>query len=211
MSNNQSRNVLPTPLQQVGIEVTLFQSDTLELKEVTGVTILRLHNMASVEQLATAFESQGLELPLQTNHSIGSDPAALCLRPNEWLLFSEKSDPESLLNRLRPAIDPARTSLLDNSDALATFRLSGQGAPWLLSKLSGLDYLAGSSGDAAERQHCARTRMAHAAVVVHYHQPGSEDTPFVFDLLFDRSLVKYLWELLSESANHANDLANSFN
>jgi sarcosine oxidase gamma subunit len=125
-------------------------------------------------------------------------------------LFSEQSDPESLLDRLRPAIDPAQTSLLNNSDGLATFRLSGQGAPWLLSKLSGLDYLAGSSGDVAERQHCARTRMAHAAVVVHYHQPGNEDSPFVFDLLFDRSLAKYLWDLLTESTAHADDLTTTF-
>jgi sarcosine oxidase gamma subunit len=125
-------------------------------------------------------------------------------------LFSEQSDPESLLDRLRPAIDPAQTSLLNNSDGLATFRLSGQGAPWLLSKLSGLDYLAGSSGDAAERQHCARIRMAHAAVVVHYHQPDGGDSPFVFDLLFDRSLAKYLWDLLSASAAHADDLVTTF-
>jgi hypothetical protein len=52
--------------------------------------------------------------------------------------------------------------------------------------------------------------MAHAAVVVHYHQPVDEDSPFVFDLLFDRSLAKYLWDLLSASANHADDLANNF-
>lgn len=210
MNNNHSGNALPTPLQQAGIEGTLFQSDTLELKEVTGVTILRLHSLESVEQLATAVESQGLELPLQPNHSTGNDPAALYLRPNEWLLFSERSAPESLLNRLWPAIDPAQTSLLNDSDGMATFRLSGQGAPWLLSKLSGLDYLAGSSGDAAERQHCARTRMAHAAVVVHYHQPDGGNSPFVFDLLFDRSLAKYLWELLSASAAHADDLATTF-
>jgi len=210
MSNKRSESVLPTSLQQAGVEGTLFQSDTLVLKEVTGVTILRLHSLAPAKKLAAALESHGVNLPLQPNHSTGSNPAALCLRPNEWLLFSEKSDPESLLKRLRSAIDPARTSLLNNSDGLATFRLSGQGAPWLLSKLSGLDYLAGSSENAAERQHCARTRMAHAAVVVHYHQPDGGESPFVFDLLLDRSFAKYLWELLSASANHADDLARSF-
>jgi heterotetrameric sarcosine oxidase gamma subunit len=210
MSNNHSGSMLPTPLQQAGIEGTLFQSDTLELKEVTGITILRLHSLQPAEQVAAAFVSHGIELPLQPNHSTGSDQAALCLRPNEWLLFSEQSDPESLLDRLRPAIDLAQTSLLNNSDGLATFRLSGQGAPWLLSKLSGLDYLAGSSGAGAQRQHCARTRMAHAAVLVHYHRPDGQDSPFVFDLLFDRSFAKYLWDLLSASAAHADDLATTF-
>jgi heterotetrameric sarcosine oxidase gamma subunit len=209
MSNNHSGNVRPTPLHQAGLEGAPFHSDTLQLKEVTGVTILRLHSLAPAKKLAAELESHGVKLPLQPNQSTGSDPAALCLRPNEWLLFSEESHPENLLDRLRPAIDPAQTSLLNNSDGLATFRLSGQGAPWLLSKLSGLNFLAGSSGDAAERQHCARTRLAHAAVVVHYHQPGDEDSPFVFDLLFDRSLAKYLWDLLTESAAHADDLATT--
>lgn len=206
MSNDPSGNVLPSPLQQAGIEGTLFQSDSLELKEVTGLTILRLHSLAPIEKLAAELERHGVKLPLQSNHSTGSDPAALCLRPNEWLLFSEQSDPESLLDRFRPAVDPAQTSLLNNSDGLATFRLSGQGAPWLLNKLSGLDFVAGAS----QEQHCARTRMAHAAVVVHYHQPDGGDSPFVFDLLFDRSLAKYLWDLLSASAPHADDLATAF-
>lgn len=206
MSNDPSGNVLPSPLQQAGIEGTLFQSDSLELKEVTGLTILRLHSLAPVEKLAAELERHGVKLPLQPNHSTGSDPAALCLRPNEWLLFSEQSDPESLLDRFRPAVDPAQTSLLNNSDGLATFRLSGQGAPWLLSKLSGLDFVAGASRE----QHCARTRMAHAAIVVHYHQPDGGDSPFVFNLLFDRSLAKYLWDLLSASAPHADDLATAF-
>jgi heterotetrameric sarcosine oxidase gamma subunit len=211
MSNTHSGNVLPTPLQQVGMEGTPFHGDTLELKEVTGATILRLHSLAPAGQLAAELESHGVELPLQPNNSTGSDPAALCLRSNEWLLFSEQSDPERLFDRLRPAVDPAQTSLLNNSDGLATFRLSGRGAPWLLSKLSGLDYLAGSSGGGSSQgQHCTRTRMAHAAVVVHYHQPGGGDSKFVFDLLFDRSLAKYLWELLRASTAHADDLAKTF-
>jgi heterotetrameric sarcosine oxidase gamma subunit len=192
------------------LEGAPFHSDTLELKEITGVTILRLHSLAPAEKLAAELESHSVELPLQPNHSTGhstgSDPAALCLRPKEWLLFSEQSEPENLLDRLRPAIDPTQTSLFNNSDGLATFRLSGQGAPWLLSKLSGLDYLGGSS----QEQHCARTRMAHVAVVVHYHQPDGGDSPFVFDLLLDRSLAKYMWELLSASAAHADDLATTF-
>jgi heterotetrameric sarcosine oxidase gamma subunit len=206
MSNNDIGNVLPSPLQQAGLEGTPFHSDTLELKEVTGVTILRLHSLAPAAQLAAKLESHGIELPLQTNHSTGSDPAALCFRPDEWLLFSEQSDPQRLMEQLRPAIDPAQTSLLNNSDGLAIFRLSGRGGPWLLSKLSGLDYLGGS----LQGQHCARTRMAHAAVVVHFHQPDGEGSPFVFDLVFDRSLAKYMWDLLSASANHADDLANHF-
>jgi len=209
MNSNEFAAVPPSPLQQAGLQGDPFHSNSIELKEITSATILRLHSLTSAETLAAALETQGLTLPLQTNQSTGSDPAALCLRPREWLLFSEHSEAEHLASQIRPAIDPDQTTLLNTSDGLATFRLSGPGAPWLLSKLSGLDFLGGSSGAGAV-QHCARTRMAHAAVLVHYHRPGDGDLPFVFDLLFDRSLAKYLWELLSESAEHADDLANAF-
>ena len=130
----------------------------------------------------------------------------MCLRPNDYLLCSEQLEAKTLIGQLQAVIDSAETALFNNSDGLATFRLSGQGAPWLLSKLSSLDFVAGIS----QGQHCTRTRMAHAAVVVNYHQTGAADTAFVFDLLFDRSLAKYFWDLLTASANHADDLASTY-
>ncbi len=206
MSDNSSKMAQLTPLQQAGMKNVSFHSNTLQLQESGAVTILRLHSLEPAEQLASRFERHGVTLPLRANHSSGQDPAALCLRPNEWLVLSEKSKADPLMEQLAAAIDPAQSSLLNHSDGLATFRLSGSGAPWLLSKLSGLNYLAA----ATQGQHCARTRMADAAVVVHYHQPGDGKLPFIFDLLFDRSLAKYLWELLSASANHADELAQTF-
>jgi hypothetical protein len=50
--------------------------------------------------------------------------------------------------------------------------------------------------------------MGHIAVVVHYHEV--DDGPFVFDLVFDRSLSEYLGDLLTASAPHADDLANAY-
>lgn len=44
--------------------------------------------------------------------------------------------------------------------------------------------------------------------VVYYHQAKGDS--FVFDLIFDRSVEKYLWDLLSESAPDADDLAHAF-
>jgi sarcosine oxidase gamma subunit len=90
------------------------------------------------------------------------------------------------------------------SDGFAVFRLQGNGSPWLLCKLSGLDFLAGR----AAGQHCARTKLGQVAVVIHYHQ--AENKAFVFDLLVDRSYARYLWELLAASAPHADELALTF-
>jgi len=192
--------MIPSALQQAGFNCLEFSSDSLEMKEISGASIVRLHSLQDAQQL----NSGQLDLPEKTGQCSGSNPAALCLRPREWLLVSEAAKPAELLEQVQNNIDPAQTAVYDNSDGLAIFRLSGNGAAWLLSKLSGLDYLAGT----ATGGHCTRTKMGKIAVVVHYHQAG--DDQFVFDLIFDRSLAKYLWDLLSESAPHADDLALAF-
>jgi heterotetrameric sarcosine oxidase gamma subunit len=205
MTSTDHLTRLPTSLQQAGIDHDCFKSDTIEFREVAPASILKLHSLADLGELSLAVKRAGIDLPLRVNESKGQDPAALCLRPKEWLLFSEDPDTGRLLERLLPAVDRAETALLNLSDGLATFRLSGAGAPWLLSKLSGLDFLAhGTAG-----QHCARTRMARAAAIVHYHRPGSDAANFVFDLILDRSIAKYMWELLTASAGHADDLVKS--
>jgi heterotetrameric sarcosine oxidase gamma subunit len=177
-----------------------FNSDTLEMKEVTAVSLVRLHSLQNLGQLS----SIPLELPEKTGQCSDGNPAALCLRPKEWLLISETIDPSELLQKVLNDIDMKLTSAYDQSDGLAVLRLSGRGAPWLLSKLSGLDHLAGM----ALGTHGARTKMGHVAAVVYYHQ--AEGGSFVFDLIFDRSMTNYLWDLLSESAPHADDLVHAF-
>ena len=178
----------------------IVSSDTLEIKELAGAAIVRVHSLQEPQQSAP----MPINLPAKTGHCSGKNPTALCQRPTEWLLISESAEPSDLLQHANSIIDPERTAVNDNSDALIIFRLSGNGAPWLLSKLSGLDYLAG----AASNEHCARTRMGHIAVVVHYHHV--KDGPFVFDLVFDRSFTQYFRDLLIASVPHADDLANAY-
>jgi len=192
--------MISSALQQAGINCLEFSSDSLEMKEISGASIVRLHSLQDPQQL----NSGQLDLPEKTGQCSGKNPAALCLRPSEWLLISEVAESVELLEQVQSNIDPQQTAVYDNSDGLAILRLSGNGAVWLLSKLSGLDYLAGTAAGG----HCTRTRMGKIAVVVHYHQAG--DDRFVFDLIFDRSVAKYLWDLLSVSAPHADDLALAF-
>ena len=192
--------MISSALQQAGINCLEFSSDSLEMKEISGASIVRLHSLQDPQQL----NSGQLDLPEKAGQCSGRNPAALCLRPREWLLISEATEPVELLEQVQSSIDPEQTAVYDNSDGLAILRLSGNGAVWLLSKLSGLDYLAGTAAGG----HCTRTRMGKIAVVVHYHQAG--DDQFVFDLIFDRSVAKYLWDLLSVSAPHADDLALAF-
>ena len=194
-----------TPLQQAGISPARVQTQTLSLSEVGSASVVRLHSLAAADAVASAITTSGVHLPFEVNHSLGVDPIALCLRPNEWLIFSEHLEASSLLQRLEPALNCNESTVLDLSDGLATLRLVGTGAPWLLSKLSGLDFL--SMNDAG--QHCARTRIVQAAVVVHYHPLVHSQSEFAHDLIFDRSITRYLWKMLMASAPHADELARS--
>ena len=187
-------------LTQAGLAAQNFRSTSLQLQLVEEVTLLKIHSLESVGSSTMSLAGSDLMLPMTTGQSFGSDPAALCLRPQEWMLFSEIQDGACMMSDLQAAFDPLRTALIDLSHGLTVFRLSGPGAPWLLSKLSCLDFLFGHSGT----QHCARTRIGHSSVLVHYHQAG--DDKFCFDLIFDRSIAKYMWALLTESSAHADDL-----
>lgn len=194
-----SRKHPQTSLEQAGMEQRPFHSATLKLEEVPGVSKLRLHSLED-RPLPGAHP---YELATETGSCSGDDPAILCLAPREWLLVSESIPARRLLQPLEDLVDSAHSSTLDTSDGLALFRLTGPGAPWLLSKLSCLDFLAGRK----QGRHCARTKMGHIAVIVHYHQPRGDD--FVFDLIFDRSFARYFWLLLTESAGHADELAKT--
>lgn len=190
----------PSALRQAGIMVSDFSTGTLSIREVAGASFVRMHSLTDLAGEASTL----IDLPQGTGQCTGGHPAILCLRPREWLFFSETTGPGDLLHHVIGMVDPAQTAVWNQSDALAVFRLSGEASAWLLSKLSGLDFLAGiSSGP-----HCASTRMGQAAVIVHYHQAAGEE--FVFDLIIDRSLAPYLWDLLRESAPHADELHASF-
>jgi heterotetrameric sarcosine oxidase gamma subunit len=190
----------PTPLRQAGVEAVALSGAELSLREVADPLVLRLHSLEEPEALAAGLAGEGIELPLDTNAAAGQDPSVLCLRPGEWLLVGGGGAPGQLAERVGRHLDPTLTALLDLSDGLGVFRLTGAAAPWLLAKLSGLDFLAGVKAG----RHGARTRMGEIAVVLLF-RPGPDGAP-CFDLIFDRSVAKYLWDLLNEAAPHAGEL-----
>jgi sarcosine oxidase gamma subunit len=121
-------------------------------------------------------------------------------------LFSEYLGYRRLTEQVRKAADGHHTVALDFSDGLTVFRLTGNGIPWLLGKLSGLDF----GGGLPAAAYCARTRLQHVSATLHYHQPGGLATESVFDLIVDRNVARYLWELLVASAPHAEELEQQF-
>jgi len=193
MNDEQTMPRVKSALKQAGVTTTEFNSRTIELSELTGLAIARLSSLDSAPGLST-----------QTGQCTGTDPVLLCLRPKEWLLISASMQQDQLLSHAGPMLKPEVSVISDHSHGMAVIRLQGAGAPWLLSKLSGLDYLSSQSAKA----HCAQTLMGHIGVLVAYHQV--DDGSFVFDLVFDRSFARYFWALLVESSAHADELAEDY-
>lgn len=189
-------------LAQAGIDVRRYQGSTLVLGERTGVTLARVQSLGTSDAQMRPFTDCGVPLPGRVDRCAGQDPTALCLAPGDWLLFSEFLDFGRLTDQLVPAVDHRQSALIDVSAAMAVFRLTGGAAPWLLQKLCGLDIV----GVMSRGQRCARTRLDHAAVILHHHQPRTGAGPFVWDILFDRSLARWLWQNLLLSAPHAEEL-----
>lgn len=184
-------------LAQCALDSHSYSSDNLQLVERPGAALLRVHSLRDLPGEGEAFAGW----PARTGACLDADPAVLCLRPREWLLVSETLDAAALCARLGDAVDRAATAVYDQSDGLARFRLSGRAAPWLLAKVGALDF----TGDAFSQARCTRTRLGQIAVLVHFR--GQADG--TFDLIVDRSLARYLWELLIDAAPHAAELARS--
>ena len=191
-----------TPLQQCGVLGDVSESETLSLSQLTRLGLVRLNSLQPFEVLRSGLAAHNLPLSSGVNQCLGEDPSVLCLAPHEWLFFSEFLGPERLLAAILPAIDPDRSAVLDVTDALAVFRLAGAAAPWLLNKLCGLDL----QGRQQLGPHCARTRLQDTPLTLHYRPAEGQTRRPVFDLLCDRSLARYTWELLLRSQPHAEEL-----
>jgi len=193
-------------LELTGDKVEPYHSPLTELRVLHGVSLLRLHSLQTPGELNAALAPKNVQLPEAPLQSLGPDPKAMSLAPGEWLLFSEFLDSSRLLDAVLPAIDSHQTSVLDLSPGHCVFRLTGSAAPWLLAKLSKLDFFGQSAGAA----YATRTRMQHVAVTLHYHSPGGHQTGAVFDLICERSTALYLWNLLIASIPHAEQLQQQF-
>lgn len=206
---NESHDVhhRPSALRTAGIRTRRVDARGLRLEEIENPAVVRLHSMEAPAGARLAV----LALPDQVGQVArlsGENLTALCLAPGEWLLVGPEhvatDRPPDLAARLQRQLGSDLTAVCDQSDGLAGIRISGPAAPWLLGKLSCLDFARGS----AAGPHCARTRMGDAAVIVHYH--AMPDAAWTFDLYVDRSVAHWLWALLTDSAPHAAELNEDF-
>jgi heterotetrameric sarcosine oxidase gamma subunit len=187
----------PSPLQQAGVAQRDVTAGQVRIREITGLKLLRLRLFPTSSRTAAPTG----DLPSHVGQCEGTDPAFLCLGPNEWLAITASKEPPWLSQLLRAEAGATQAVAYDLTDGLVVLRLTGTAAPWLLGKLSCLDFTAGRT----QGRHCTRTRLGDVAVTIHHHRPGNDD--WAFDLIADRSIAAYLWSLLQASAPHANELA----
>jgi hypothetical protein len=82
------------------------------MEEVRSASMVRLHSLHELPFPGPV----PIDLPTETGACSGDDPAALCLRPGEWLLISETIPAPALLQQFGKLIDSEQTSALDSSD-----------------------------------------------------------------------------------------------
>ena len=131
-----------------------------------------------------------LRLPTEPMRCSGSDPAALWIGPDQWLLVGERLSSGEIIAACRSQLGDILHAATDASDALTRFVLEGSGARMLLAMMSGVDFHPSNLGPA----HCVRTRMAKLPVVI--RALGDE----CFELFVDRSASRYLYEYLQRNA-----------
>lgn len=155
------------------------------LKKQTGRSLVRLRvRLNDAEGTAAA-----LNLPADPLRSQGSEPRALWLGPEQWLLTSDSRSAQELIVSVDDKLSNQLYAATDLSDALDCFELSGPGARTILSMGCGLDL----DSSTFIKGQCARTRFARVPLVI---AVTGEDQ---FDLYVDRSYSHYLQQWIANA------------
>ena len=103
-----------------------------------------------------------LGLPASPSIWSGTDPEALWLAPDQWLLVARERDAASLVAWCESELEGLLHVASDASSALSLFRIEGPAGRDLLAMGSGVDFDASVFGERG----CVRTRWMQAPVIV---------------------------------------------
>jgi heterotetrameric sarcosine oxidase gamma subunit len=140
------------------------------------------------EFLAHVEAVSGVPLPTRRGETAtGHGNIALSLAADEWLLVTPAPLAASLTHALRERLRPFHASVIDVSCGSIAMQLSGEGACDILARSCSLDL----RPERFAVGHCARTRIARFAVLVH-----CIDAAPAYDLYVARSYARSFWEWL---------------
>lgn len=131
----------------------------------------------------------GVTLPMEPNTAVGTDPRAMWLAPDAWLVASAAGDREALAARLRAARPPF-AQVIDLGDGQLRFDVAGRVAPQILAKGCDLDLQAAQFGEGR----CARTLFARVPALIDVREPG-----LAYQVHVESSLADYLWRWFAEA------------
>lgn len=142
-----------------------------------------------------AGEALGFSLPEEPlTSSATSEPKALWLGPDEWLIITAPDAQAGVIDALAAALAGKHHAVTDLSGGQTVIRVSGDNARALLAR--------GTMEDLHPRNftpgRCINTHIARTMAIIHQ----VDDTP-AFDLVVRRSFADYLWRWLVQAAGNA--------
>jgi sarcosine oxidase subunit gamma len=162
---------------------------SLEINPDAAANRALVHLRISSADAAHAAEQ--LKLPTVSGRWSGTDPQALWLGPDHWLLLGERISAVQLIVHCRNALPGILHHAADSSDALTCFSIAGQSAHRLLAMGSGVDFDPGVFPAGS----CVSTRYAKVAAIIRA-LAGQQ-----YELFTDRSVGAYVAMWLARAAS----------
>jgi len=152
---------------------------------------------AAQPAFADAFRgAAGVALPNEPNRCAGTDPRALWLAPDAWLIVTAAGvAAEGLASRLHLARPPI-AQVVDLGDGQACIEVTGRRATELLAGGCELDLDPARFGQGR----CARTLLARIPVLIDVHEPG-----VAYHVYVDASLADHLWRWFAHTVREFAD------
>jgi sarcosine oxidase subunit gamma len=178
-------------MPELGLFTPSARGAAFEMRPASARTVLRLKTWQSGRTGVAPLVVAGCELPDLVGSVSQASSRVLCTGPGEWLLVSAPTAAAQLRNVWAAELTTHNLALVDLTDGLAVFEVSGSRVREVLAKSCGLDvdprrFAAG---------HCARTRFAQIPVVIDCIQDAGR-----FELYVPRSYAPYLKNWLLDAA-----------
>lgn len=156
-----------------------------------GMISLRAKGLKAMDKAVKAVT--GTKLPAQRRIEVNGDRACAWMSPDEYLIVLPYAQVAEALAKLAKSLAEEHYLAVDVSDARAVFRIEGERAADVLSKLSPVDFRTLQPGEVR------RSRAAQVAAAFWKQDQG-------FTLVCFRSVAGYVMGLLTHSAQPGSEL-----
>ncbi|MCC1494921.1 sarcosine oxidase subunit gamma [Cognatishimia sp. F0-27] len=168
---------------------------TVREAPATGMVLLRADLSDSAVQEAVRAVI-GLSVPGQRGTAFAGSTGLLWLSPDEMIILGSHAESRARVAALDDALGSAHALVCDVSDARAVFTLEGRGLREILAKLAPVDM----APDRFAPGEVRRTRLAQVAAAFWLRDEASAQ------VICFRSVAQYVFDLLSDAADPANEL-----